>query len=1256
MGVLKSIASTTLKNIMQLFFLIILTLLIISSLIGLLSSAETMTSEKKQLNRSSLDSHFAIDVSELVDNVKLKSDQFREYINSGVFIKGSDVFFDNRDKIHKKIRIVDSRQIKIERLEEINNRFAITETRKYSYSNPNNKQEDFTALLGQKQNIIHDNNYILDQNLGAYRFSLSESAAMVQYFNSILKKVRINNLFIVVDKLASNFSFLYSYMNSGVFEAKFTGKDNKKKTAFMRMYPSNRNEHLPYRLEILEGGYPGDRIKKEYLDKTFYQGDQTNYKKVCGGLSIALGNSCFDDIKTQIVINQNFANANGIKIGDKITINAIENKVVGIGQSKLVAYPSIMPLFPVPDAKQTGVFWIYEQDVSDGVFDYNELFGTRSIKYGNGIFPEKIIYGRFSADLTKDEQVKIINNIKTEIMKLIPETFNQNFIYLRDNANFPGKYRLDTLDNIVLAFQSASYTLAILLVLVLILISLVATKSLIHETRDRLAIMKAIGYSKKFIIFVYSLVPALICALATICGYYLGLYFNQTLLEVVSPMLLNTISITHVSNSLLAIIVLIPIAVLVSTTILTTYFQIREPTSESLKLHDNRRPSPIYTYSKKLFPVFIRKSRIQISFLLHSFGKLIVLALLGIISTGTIFTVAIISQTAEDYSKNYLQGKNYESAIFYQPPIWNLPTSRYTLVIDDVTTYYPVNIQKLGHELNAASSTSDLSPLFDSFLNATWLKDSLLNVHLANSFDELNYPNITVGSTTFSEEEVTQLVCSAILGSRWDNLDHSKYSVSKCLLELFYKTVPNYLQERIGDNDKYSFAFGRIDFDPSNEELFTYAKYKIFSKSRELPLFQTNTDILGKGKIIGLGSSQSMIKLFDNEDYDLFSDLRQYWIDNKIVTNNHIVPVVVNQTVAGKLSITKGDYLTVDLERKEFVDLKNNDEPLYGVIRDKEGNIVTTAGEVIHNSPNAPDGQVYNYYFDDQARDLKKITLAEDKGFSKLGWREPESFSKGIRGGSFGVKLKNDRDDSDHSKIYYVIGVTNNLELDNNIMYTMQEYVNEGLKYPNTLTMGEQYSWFNGKFTNGVRSFFDVFKAQSCITQRYGAFSQESITSNFYYNPLTPCIDDVEFKTLTVNIISSLSSTLNLFLYAVLILFCILNVIVAYIINSVAAKSMKKVIVIMRAIGYKAGRILWTVSLTYIPIMILVISFTLGMLYWFFTEKAHEYLINNFVDLPINLRWWYYVVSGGAVFILFLILFLFNFSVILKRVTSEKKN
>ncbi len=1256
MGVLKSIVSTTLKNIMQLFFLIILTLLIISSLIGLLSSAETMTSEKKQLNQSSLDSHFAIDVAELVDNVELKGDQFKEYINSGVFVNESDVFFDNRDKINKRIWIINSRLIKIERLKEINDKFVITEARKYSYSNPNNNQEDFAALLGQKEKSIHTNNFILDQNLAKYKFSLSESAAMVEYFNLILKKVRINNLFIVIDKLTSKYIYLYSYMNSGVFEAKFTGKDNKKKTAFMRMYPSNRNKYLPYRLEILEGGYPGDKIKKEYLDRTAYQGDKTNYKKVCGGVPITLRDPCFDNIKTQIVINQNFANANGIKIGDKITINAIENEVVGIGQSKLVAYPSIMPLFPIPDAEQTGVFWVYEQDVSNGVFDYNQMFGSRSIKYGTGMFPEKIVYGRFSADLTKEEQVKIINGIKTEIMKLIPETFNQNFIYLRDNSNFPGKYRLDTLDNIVLAFQSASYTLAILLVLVLILISLVATKSLVHETRDRLAIMKAIGYSKKFIIFVYSLVPAIVCALATISGYYLGLYFNQTLLEVVRPMLLNTISITHVSDTLLAIIVLIPIAVLVSTTILTTYFQIREPTSESLKLHDNRRPSPIYTFSKKLFPVFIRKSRIQISFWLHSFGKLIVLALLGVISTGTIFTVAIISQTAEDYSKNYLQGKNYESAIFYQPPIWNLPTSRYTLVLDDVTTYYPVNLKKLGHELDAASGTSDLSPLFDSFLNATWLKDSLLNVHLANSFDELNYPNITVGSTTFSEEEVTQLVCSAILGAKWNSLNHQKYSVSKCLLELFYTAVPNYLQERIGNNDKYSFSFGRIDFDPSSEELFTYANYRIFSKTKELPLFQANRNILGKGKIIGLDSSQSMIKLFDKEDYDLFSDLRQYWIDNKIVTNNHIIPVVVNKTVAGKLSISKGDYLTVDLERKEFVDLEANDEPLYGVVRDKEGNIIRTAGEVIHNSPNSPDGQVYNYYFDDQARDLKKITLAQDKGFSKLGWREPESFSKGIRDGLFGVKLKNDRDESSHSKIYYVIGVTNNLELNNNVMYTMQEYVNESLKYPNTLKMGEAYSWFNGKFTNGVSDFFDVFKAQSCITQRYGAFSQESIISSFYYNPLTPCIDDVEFKTLTVNIISSLSSTLNLFLYAVLVLFCILNVIVAYIINSVAAKSMKKVIVIMRAIGYKAGRILWTVSLTYIPIMILVISLTLGILYWFFTDKAHEYLINSFVDLPINLRWWYYVVSGVAVFILFLILFLFNFSVILKRVTSEKKN
>ena len=611
MGILRSILITSFKNLTQLIFLAIITLLSVSTMMGFITTAQNISNERDKIYNHSNKADFSINLKKMQFLRNAETNEIGDYIDYRIIKNDkleTPIFFDG--EVLKTIRITNRSSFTIH----VRSRETHTSISNYTikYSDKDNVNNDLSILVGKSYSeIFNDENYVNEAG-DRYYMTSSEATALTNYLDTLYDATLNYNFENIMNKLSSNYIFDYIFHKSQVFSAEFTVNGNKK-NVFVRSFLSYKDKNLPFNLYILKGKYPGYSIKENYLSATDYDYRNLEFapRLICENIADdALAEECLDDITTQIALNSNFMNANNLSIGDTININGIDSRIVGIGESSQVAFPQILPLAPIPEPDKNGVFWLFDESSFDREVTSELGIGSHSTTYKNGLFAEEAVFGRFLQKMTKNEKDNAIQAIREEIKKLVSNP-NEEFVLSIDDSDFVGRLRIIAPDLMVKGFEGLTYAIATLLIIILVFISLLSTKSLIQETRGRLAIMKAIGYSRAFITFIYTLLPTIICVIATVSGYFLGLYFNQLLLSIVKPMMLNTISDIVINPATLALLILIPVFCLVTSTVVLTFYLIKEPTSESLKLHDNKRPTKIYRFFKNFFPPLIRKSKIQ---------------------------------------------------------------------------------------------------------------------------------------------------------------------------------------------------------------------------------------------------------------------------------------------------------------------------------------------------------------------------------------------------------------------------------------------------------------------------------------------------------------------------------------------------------------------------------------------------------------------------------------------------------------------
>ena len=192
-----------------------------------------------------------------------------------------------------------------------------------------------------------------------------------------------------------------------------------------------------------------------------------------------------------------------------------------------------------------------------------------------------------------------------------------------------------------------------------------------------------------------------------------------------------------------------------------------------------------------------------------------------------LFTLLLTGSSFSDYTANYSSGKDYESAIFYNQPLWNSPLTRYSIAYtdNDDSVYSSLNIDNVRSKINSENTTSNLKDLFREILKSTWLKDTYMIFSAVQELDQLNFPQTEILGIDYSYGTIRDLACSTVLGDEWEKLDQSSATISSCIRELLAKRSPEFMLKRLEKNPAYPIFIWPSIFRSCKRGIIYMSKY-----------------------------------------------------------------------------------------------------------------------------------------------------------------------------------------------------------------------------------------------------------------------------------------------------------------------------------------------------------------------------------------------------------------------------------------------
>ena len=1228
------------KYILFIIFITIVTVIGLGAVFSFLAVSNSLQNESDRVFSKSNGADFVINTNNLKYKDYDHSDLFKNYVNDKVTLDNNPLYgYFSENEVNKVLRIIDYKNYEVSLASDRTNKTV------YTYSDiltsPIDGLEQFidksateisvsTNIKEKETNTIHTP-------------SPNEASILAILIEQAIIKGREAKFANEWNDLSATFSFEYSYLPSSLY-ASVTGgtgeqSDSLSTFGFVRLFPAIQNIKKPYNLHLLQGKYSGEHLAKKYIDLSTYDfsnNNAYNANQVCNSINdYKMMEECHDSLIKQIVISKNFASTNGFKIGDQLNINSIDVTIVGIGEARNVLFPIITKNYPLPIAKYTGVIWGYDTNENDLEIAYeNKGSSIVSFLQLNSEETDSYLFAKFKENISPSLYNSKIKALETSLKSLLENSSNEKLIFSYSDDNFPNKLNqvaLSNLANAILYIGYAILGLILLIILIFFIWSLNGfanneSKSLPLESRTK----------KRFAIGVLRLVLLPWCFFipALILSRFLGLYLAKSIITFINPMLLNELLVSFIPlNSLIIFLSAVGSALFLgsifSLVILIKNYKLWRK-KDNLKLSNiaekNMEPLTSKYKIKKAFPP-----------LLSFIGKISLMVFIFAINIPILFTLLLTGSSFSNYTTNYSSGKNYESAIFYNQPLWNSPLTRYSIAYtdNDDSVYSSLNIDNVRSKINSDSTTSNLKDLFREILKSTWLKDTYMIFSKVQELDQLNFPQTEILGIDYSYGTIRDLACSTVLGDEWEELDQNNATISSCIMQLLAKRSPEFMLKRLEKNPAYPFSFGRISLNSTKEELFTWANTTLTSWSDAIQ--QQEFDIPQDSGIIGLSLSQKNVKLLDINKKDLFDMLLDLYFSQP---NQTIIPVIINKALARKTNLINGNYFNAQVYRKELTNFETN-LPVYGIIKDVNDNTITNSGEALGQDSSFPDGNEYQYYYPDEARGLQEIVLGKNKGVTGLGWSMPEETKKLFLTQKIGI-----RESFDNYR-FKVIGITENFELNKPLIYALRPQINKMLKYGD--------DWFSGKYSKSIKEPNDIFERNACVINMYGLYTQDSLSQRFA-NPLTQCMTNAEFIPLakqTITVIGNkVSATINTFIIIFSIIWALLIISLALALSN----GTKKLLVKIEKLKFKKHK-LFTLMIPAFCIITAAITTIITLLVATIIANgiAHDMLNQLLFDVPLTIQMWYYGVTGGSFFTLFFFFYLLGFIKIRKK-KKEKES
>ncbi len=1210
---------------------------------AVLSFSAVSKSLKDESNRVFSESNgadFVINTKDLKYKDYDHSDLFKNYMNDNAVLDNNPLYgYFSDNEINKVLRIIDYKNYEVSLASDQSNKTV------YTYSDISTSPIDgLEQLIDKSASEISVSTNIKEKVTNTIHTpSENEASILAILIEQAVIRGREAKFVNEWNALSETFSFEYSYLPSSLY-ASVTGgtgdeSDSLSTFGFVRLFPAIQNIKKPYNLHLLEGKYPGESIAKKYIDLSTYDfsaNNTYNANQVCNSINdYKLMEECHDSLIKQIVISKNFARTNGFKIGDQLNINSIDVTIVGIGEARNVLFPIITKNYPLPIAKYTGVIWGYDTNENDLKIAY-EHKGSSIVTFLqlNSGETDAYLFAKFKENVSPSLYNSKITALETSLKSLLENASNKKLIFSYSDDNFPNKLNEVALSNLADAILYIGYAILGLILLIILIFFTWSLNGFVNDKSKSLSL--ELRTKKRFAIGILNLVLLPWCFFipALILSKILGLYLAKSIITFVNPMLLNELSVSFIPlNSFIIFLSAIGSALflgsIISLIILIKNYQLWRK-KDKVKLPNN--------ITEKNIEPLAPKYKIKKAFppLLSFAGKITLMVFMFAINIPILFTLLLTGSSFSNYTTNYSSGKNYESAIFYNQPLWNSPLTRYSIAYtnNDDSVYSSLNIDNVRSKIDSDSTTSNLKDLFREILKSTWLKDTYMIFSKVQELDQLNFPETEILGIDYSYGTIRDLACSTVLGDEWEELDQNNATISSCIMRLLAKRSPEFMLKKLEKNPSYPFSFGRISLNSTKEELFTWANTTLTSWSDTVQRHEF--DKPQDSGIIGLSLSQKNVQLLDIDKKDLFDMLLDLYFSKP---NQTIIPVIINKALARKTNLINGNYFNAQVYRKELTNLETN-LPVYGIIKDVNDNTIRTSGEALGQDTSFPDGNEYQYYYPDKARGLQEIVLGKNKGVTGLGWSMPEETKKLFLTQKIGIRKSFD------NYRFKVVGITENFELNKPLIYALRPQINKMLKYGD--------DWFSGKYSKSIKEPNDIFERNACVINMYGLYTQDSLSQRFA-NPLTQCMTDAEFIPLakqTITVIGNkVSETINTFIIIFSIVWGLLMISLALGLSH----STKKLLVKIEKLKFKKHK-LFTLMIPAFCIITAAVTTIITLLVTTIIANgiAHDMLHQLLFDVPLTIQMWYYGVTGGSFFALFFLFYLLGFIKIRKKKKQKK--
>ncbi|QHX36149.1 hypothetical protein STIUS_v1c05950 [Spiroplasma sp. TIUS-1] len=418
-------------------------------------------------------------------------------------------------------------------------------------------------------------------------------------------------------------------------------------------------------------------------------------------------------VSREMIINENFAKLNNIKIGDVVRVekdkygdsllvknsqnideslkSQLENSsptdfvnnnepmawfhIIGFGTSADFATPVTDITTSFPDSKTSFIGYVKPENfglsrVDNGYYAFDQ---TKSLLYGTEFGKESYLSFKLNS---KNIDIHELNNDFNRAV-LDENIVNNKILFMTSDTSYEYSNRLTLFITVITAYNVIALFLFVITILISLFALSIVLKKRVEAVKAQMGCLKALGYWKREILVNFLAIPSITAAIGVTTGYLISLVLSAVVIHTFSTFF--TISFGVYTFSFAAYFSTFAVGFLLLTFFasILILIEVKKPALELLQGKNTSKYSLIGSMIKSIFIKSNFDTRLRMSIFAGSWLKFVGTFVTIFAST---ILITITSITPSVIAKNEtasFEGMNYKFVTEYQQPIAENPLSFY---------------------------------------------------------------------------------------------------------------------------------------------------------------------------------------------------------------------------------------------------------------------------------------------------------------------------------------------------------------------------------------------------------------------------------------------------------------------------------------------------------------------------------------------------------------------------------------------------